>query len=117
MKNFLFAIDDEKIIVKAEDEDCAWSFFDTTEENLDDAPLVDYLGWCTDEVAEELGYEVYEKPIKGLTIKELYAWAQANGCEDMHFVYGDGCSETYWPCTSHPSEYVVSDTEICLFEH
>lgn len=117
MLNYLFEVDNKKIIVKAEDENDAWSFFDTTEENLGDAPLVDYLGWCTDEVAEELGYEVYQEPTpKGLTIKELYAWAQANGCEDMQFVYCDDYG-TYRTYPRHPSEYVVSDTEICLFEY
>lgn len=114
MKNYLFAIDDEKIIIKAEDMDCA---YDILREEFGDVYSSGYLGWCTDEVAEELGYEVYPNPTpKGLTIKELYAWAQANGCEDMQFVYGD-YNGTYWPCDRHPSEYVISDTEISLFEY
>ena len=114
MRNYLFAIDNKKLIVKAESMEDA---FTIVEENFDDTDSLAYLGWCTDEVAEELGYEVYKKPTpKGLTIKELYAWAQANGCDDMRFVYGDG-NGTYWPCTRHPAEYVVSDTEISLFEY
>lgn len=114
MRNYLFAVDDKKYIVKAENENCA---YDTLREYFDDIHSIYYLGWCTDEVAEELGYEVYKKPTpKGLTIKELYAWAQANGCEDLRFVYGDG-NGTFWPCSRYPEAYMVSDTEISLFEY
>lgn len=112
MRNYLFDVGDKKVIVKAENENYA----DVLQEFFDDFSSVRYLGWCTDEVAEELGYEVYKKPIKGLTIKELYAWAHANGCEDMRFVYGDG-NGTFWPCNRYPEAYVVSDTEISLFEY
>ena len=80
MKNFLFAIDDEKIIIKAENADCA---YDILREEFGDVYSSGYLGWCTDEVAEELGYEVYSQ--NRMTIKDFYEWAVANKVEDYPF--------------------------------
>ena len=79
MRNYLFEVSDKKYIVKAENENYA----DVLREFFDDVSSVRYLGWCTDEVAEELGYEVYKKPTpKGLTIKDFYEWAVKNGVKD-----------------------------------
>jgi hypothetical protein len=79
MRNYLFEVGDKKYIVKAENE----NYVNVLREFFDDVSSVHYLGWCTDEVAEELGYEVYSQ--NRMTIKDFYKWAVANKVENYPF--------------------------------
>ena len=79
MTNFMIDIDGKRIFVRAATEEMARKYI--CKEFPNDA-RTPFLGWCTDKVANETGYEIYYTNATPLTIKDFYKWAVENRCED-----------------------------------
>lgn len=79
MKNFIVDINGNRVFVRAANENVAREYI--CKEFPDDA-RAPFLGWCTDEVANEIGYEIYYTNTTPLTIEDFYKWAVENHYED-----------------------------------
>lgn len=114
MKNFIVDIGCKKIFVRAVNEEVAREYI--CKEFPDDA-RAPILGWCTNEVAKEIGYEIYYTDAAPLTIESLYKWAVENQCEDYTlFAYDSNPDVDYYDkFTLNDLTIYRDDQEIFIF--
>lgn len=112
MTNFMIDINDKRIFVRAATEEMARKYI--CKEFPNDA-RTPFLGWCTDEVANEIGYEIYYTNTTPLTIEDFYKWAVENRCEDYALFAFDSNGLSHDRFTLNDLTIYRDDQQIFIF--